>query len=40
MSKSDPDSAIFMEDTREDIARKINKAYCPPREVYQTQKAR
>ena len=29
MSKSDPDSAIFMEDTQEDVARKINAAYCP-----------
>eukprot|EP01037_Dinobryon_pediforme_P039473 gene39473-48098_t len=30
MSKSDPDSAIFMEDTVEDVRRKIKKAYCPP----------
>ncbi len=30
MSKSDPDSAIFMEDTLEDVTRKIKKAYCPP----------
>ncbi|KAG5505193.1 hypothetical protein JIQ42_04381 [Leishmania sp. Namibia] len=29
MSKSDPDSAIFMEDTEEDVARKIRHAYCP-----------
>ena len=29
MSKSDPDSAIFMEDTSEDVARKIKNAYCP-----------
>jgi tyrosyl-tRNA synthetase len=29
MSKSDPDSAIFMEDTVEDVARKIRNAYCP-----------
>jgi tyrosyl-tRNA synthetase len=29
MSKSDPDSAIFMEDTAEDVERKIMKAYCP-----------
>mmetsp|Transcript_53731 Transcript_53731/g.172219 ORF Transcript_53731/g.172219 Transcript_53731/m.172219 type:complete len:746 (-) Transcript_53731:71-2308(-) len=29
MSKSDPDSAIFMEDTSEDVARKIRNAYCP-----------
>ncbi|KKP62930.1 MAG: Tyrosyl-tRNA synthetase [Candidatus Roizmanbacteria bacterium GW2011_GWC2_34_23] len=28
MSKSNPDSAIFMTDTTEDIERKINKAYC------------
>jgi tyrosyl-tRNA synthetase len=28
MSKSMPDSAIFMTDTKEDIERKINKAYC------------
>ncbi|MGB9883145.1 MAG: tyrosine--tRNA ligase [Microgenomates group bacterium] len=29
MSKSIPDSAIFMTDTKEDVERKINKAYCP-----------
>ncbi len=29
MSKSVPDSAIFMTDTTNDIKRKINKAYCP-----------
>lgn len=29
MSKSDPDSAIFMEDTAADVKRKINKGYCP-----------
>lgn len=28
MSKSNPDSAIFMTDTSEDVKRKINKAYC------------
>lgn len=28
MSKSNPDSAIFMTDSTEDIQRKINKAYC------------
>ncbi len=28
MSKSNPDSAMFMTDTTEDIKRKINKAYC------------
>ena len=29
MSKSLPDSAIFMTDTPEDVKRKISKAYCP-----------
>ncbi len=29
MSKSRPDSAIFMTDSMEEIARKLNKAYCP-----------
>jgi tyrosyl-tRNA synthetase len=29
MSKSDPDSAIFMMDSDEDIKRKFKKAYCP-----------
>ncbi|MFS8131177.1 MAG: tyrosine--tRNA ligase [Candidatus Dojkabacteria bacterium] len=33
MSKSKPDTAIFMTDTLEDIERKINKAYCPEGEV-------
>ena len=33
MSKSDPDSAIFMLDSEADIKRKINKAYCPPNEI-------
>mmetsp|Transcript_8080 Transcript_8080/g.13439 ORF Transcript_8080/g.13439 Transcript_8080/m.13439 type:complete len:390 (-) Transcript_8080:272-1441(-) len=33
MSKSDPDSAIFMEDTAEDVKRKIKKAFCPPEVV-------
>ncbi|CAM9768397.1 unnamed protein product [Ectocarpus sp. 6 AP-2014] len=33
MSKSDPDSAIFMEDTAADVKRKIKKAYCPPEMV-------
>jgi tyrosyl-tRNA synthetase len=28
MSKSKPDTAVFMTDTKEDIERKINKAYC------------
>jgi tyrosyl-tRNA synthetase len=29
MSKSNPDSAIFMTDTDEDIKRKLKKAWCP-----------
>jgi len=29
MSKSNPDSAIFMEDTDADIRRKIKRAFCP-----------
>lgn len=29
MSKSDPDSAIFMEDTEKEVVRKIKGAYCP-----------
>lgn len=29
MSKSDPDSAVFMEDTPEDVRRKITNAACP-----------
>lgn len=29
MSKSKPDTAIFMNDSEEDIKRKVNKAYCP-----------
>eukprot|EP00537_Pseudo-nitzschia_pungens_P004470 CAMPEP_0172366344 /NCGR_PEP_ID=MMETSP1060-20121228/14775_1 /TAXON_ID=37318 /ORGANISM="Pseudo-nitzschia pungens, Strain cf. cingulata" /LENGTH=769 /DNA_ID=CAMNT_0013090159 /DNA_START=64 /DNA_END=2373 /DNA_ORIENTATION=+ len=32
MSKSDPDSAVFMEDTPEDVERKIMSAYCPTKE--------
>eukprot|EP01056_Protomagalhaensia_sp_Gyna25_P000456 Protomagalhaensia_sp_Gyna_25__455@NODE_1214_length_2062_cov_104_236283_g966_i0_p1_GENE_NODE_1214_length_2062_cov_104_236283_g966_i0NODE_1214_length_2062_cov_104_236283_g966_i0_p1_ORF_typecomplete_len452_score78_45tRNAsynt_1b/PF00579_25/9e68_NODE_1214_length_2062_cov_104_236283_g966_i0841439 len=30
MSKSDPDSAIFMEDSVQEVNRKIKKAFCPP----------
>lgn len=33
MSKSIPDSAIFMTDSEEEVGRKINKAFCPEREV-------
>ncbi len=29
MSKSKPDTAIFMTDSEEEIKRKVNKAYCP-----------
>ena len=33
MSKSKPDSAIFMTDTEADIKRKISKAYCPVKQI-------
>jgi tyrosyl-tRNA synthetase len=33
MSKSKPDSAIFIHDSAEEIARKISKAWCPERQV-------
>lgn len=33
MSKSDPDSAIFMEDSVMDVNRKVKLAYCPPNET-------
>lgn len=33
MSKSDVESAIFMEDTAADVARKIKKSFCPPQVV-------
>lgn len=33
MSKSKPDSAVFMTDTKDEIYIKIKKAYCPPNEV-------
>jgi tyrosyl-tRNA synthetase len=33
MSKSDPDSAIFMEDSRADIKKKVKQAYCPPKQI-------
>lgn len=33
MSKSKPDTAIFMEDSKEEVNRKIRAAYCPPGEV-------
>lgn len=34
MSKSDPNSAIFMEDTVEEVNEKIKQAYCKEKEVY------
>ncbi len=33
MSKSKPETAIFMTDIEEDIKRKISKAYCPEKQV-------
>lgn len=33
MSKSKPDSAIFMDDSEDDIKRKISKAYCPAGQI-------
>ena len=33
MSKSDPDSSIFMLNSPDEVKRKINKAYCPPNQV-------
>jgi tyrosyl-tRNA synthetase len=33
MSKSDPDSGIFIHDAPEDIKRKLKGAHCPPKEV-------
>jgi len=35
MSKSKPDTAIFMNDTEEEIKRKINKAYCPEKVIFE-----
>jgi len=33
MSKSNPDSAIFMNDSVEEVNRKIKKAYCPEKQI-------
>jgi tyrosyl-tRNA synthetase len=33
MSKSDPDSCIYVHDSAEDIARKLKKAYCPEKQA-------
>ena len=38
MSKSDPDSAIFMEDQEADVKRKITKGYCPEKELERLDK--
>jgi len=35
MSKSKPDTAIFMNDSEEDIKRKIAKAYCPAKIIHE-----
>ena len=40
MSKSKPNSAIFMEDSAKDVARKIKKAYCPERLLQETLKSK
>ena len=34
MSKSDPNSAIFMEDSAAEVKTKIKKAFCPPEQVF------
>jgi len=33
MSKSDPNSAIFMEDSREEVEQKIKKAFCEEKDI-------
>lgn len=33
MSKSNPNSAIFMEDNEKDVNRKIKEAFCAPQKV-------
>ena len=33
MSKSKPDTAVFMDDPAEEVARKIKKAYCPEKQI-------
>jgi tyrosyl-tRNA synthetase len=35
MSKSDPNSAIFMEDSVEDVQQKIKKAFCEEKNITQ-----
>jgi tyrosyl-tRNA synthetase len=34
MSKSKPDSAVFIHDQPDEISRKISKAFCPPGEIH------
>lgn len=33
MSKSDPESAIFMEDSEQEVRTKVKKAFCPEKQV-------
>lgn len=33
MSKSNPDSSVFMDDSSEDIKRKLSKAWCPEKQI-------
>ncbi len=33
MSKSKPDSAVFIQDSEEDVRRKVMKAFCPEKEI-------
>ncbi|MEM4267226.1 MAG: tyrosine--tRNA ligase [Candidatus Woesearchaeota archaeon] len=35
MSKSKPETAIFMNDTEEEVTRKINNAYCPEGQIHE-----
>ncbi len=35
MSKSRPDSAIFMDDTAQEVERKMGKAWCPARQLHE-----
>jgi tyrosyl-tRNA synthetase len=37
MSKSNPDAAIFMEDTEAEVNRKIKKAFCPEKQLSVTE---
>ncbi|MEM4239951.1 MAG: tyrosine--tRNA ligase [Candidatus Woesearchaeota archaeon] len=35
MSKSNPESAVFMDDTTKDVERKIGNAYCPAKQLHE-----